>query len=152
MVFPAIVYRCESRTINKAKHWRTNAFKLWYWQRLLRAPWIARSNQSVLKDINPEYSLEGLMMKLKLQYFDHLMWRANSLEKTLNLGKIWGQEEKGTTEDKMVGWHHPLNGHELEQTLGDSEGQGGLACCSQWGRKELHITQWLNNNKISLVT
>ena len=77
----------------------------------------ARSNQSILKDVNPEYSLEGLMMKLKLQYFDHLMWSANSLDKTLNLGKIWGQEEKGTTEDEMVVWHHWFNGHDFEQTL-----------------------------------
>ena len=87
------------------------------------------SFQSVLKEINPEYSMKGL--KPKLQYFGHLMWRADSLEKTLMLGKI---EEKGTTEDEMVGWHHRLNGHEFEQTPGDSEGQGSLACCSPWGR------------------
>ena len=90
----------------------------------MRVSWTARSNQSVLKEIKPEYSLEGLM--LKLQYFGHLMQRANSLEKTLMLGKIEGK----TTEDEMVGWHHQLNGHEFEQTLEDNEGEGRLACCS----------------------
>ena len=91
--------------------------------------WTAkRSNQSIPKEINPEYSLEGVM--LKLQNFGHLMQRADSLEKTLRLGKIEGRRRKGTTEDEMVGWHHQLNGHEVEQTLGDGEGQGSLACCS----------------------
>ena len=85
------MYRCESWTIKKAECQRTDAFKLWYWRRLLRVPWTARrSNQSILKEINPEYSLERLMLKLKLQYFGHLMQRANSLEKTLMLGKIKG--------------------------------------------------------------
>ena len=91
MVFPVVMYRCESWTIKKAECQRTDAFKLWYWRRLLRVPWTARrSNQSILKEINPEYSLERLMLKLKLQYFGHLMQRANSLEKTLMLGKIKG--------------------------------------------------------------
>ena len=94
-------------------------------------PWIARrSSQSILKEISPKHSLEGLMLKLKLQYFGHLMQKADSLEKTLMLGKIEGQEEKGVTEDEMIGWHHPLNGHEFEQALGVGDGQGGLACCS----------------------
>ena len=92
-----------------------------------------RSNQSILKEINPEYSLEGLMLKLKLQYSGHLMRRTDSLEKTLMLGK--SEEENRVTEDEMVGWHHQLNGHEFEQTLGDSEGQESLACCSPWGHK-----------------
>ena len=105
-----------------------------------------RWNQSILKEINPEYSLERLMLKLKLQYFGHLMWRADSLEKT-DAGKDWEQEEKRMTEDEMVGWHHQHNGHVFEQTLGDSEGQVSLACCSPWGRhKELDITWRLNNN------
>ena len=89
-------------------------------------------NQSVLKEINPEYSLEGLMLKLKLQYFGHLMGRADSLEETLMLGKIEGRRRTGVTEDEMVGWHHRLNGHEFEQALRDSEGQGSLVCCSPW--------------------
>ena len=96
VVFPAIMYKCESWTIKKAEHWRTDAFKLWCWRRLLRVPWTARRyNQSILKEISPEYSLEGLMLKLKLQYSGHLMWRANSLEKTLILGKIEGRRRRG---------------------------------------------------------
>ena len=96
MVFPVVMYRCDSWTINKADHQRINAFKLWCWRKLLRVPWTARrSNQSILKEINPEYSLEGLMLKLKLQYFGHLTRRANSLEKTLRLGKIEGRRRRG---------------------------------------------------------
>ena len=91
-VFPVVMYGCESWTIKKAEHWRTDVFALWCWKRLLRVPWTARrSNQSVLREINPEYSLEGLMLKLKLQYFSYLIWRSNSLEKSLMLGKIEGQ-------------------------------------------------------------
>ena len=96
MVFPVVIYRCESWTIRKAEHQRIDAFELWCWRRLLRVPWTARrSNQSILKEISPEYSLEGLMLKLKLQYFDHLMWRTDSLEKTLMLGKIEGRRRSG---------------------------------------------------------
>ena len=95
MVFPVVMYRCESWTIKKAEHWRIDAFKLWWWRRLLRVPWTARSNQSILKEINTKYSLEGLMLKLKLQYFGHLMLRANSLEKTLMLAKTEGRRRRG---------------------------------------------------------
>ena len=130
--------------LKKAEHWRVDIFELWCWRRHLRVPWTARrSNQSILKEISPEYSLEGLMLKLKLQYFSHLMRRVDSFEKTL-IGKDWGQEEKGTTEDEMAGWHHRLNGHEFEWTLGVGDGQGGLECCSPWGRKESDATEWLN--------
>ena len=98
MVFPVVMYGCECWTVKKVEHWRTDAFELWCQRRLLRIPWTAkRSNQSILKEISSDYSLEGLTLKLKLQYFGYLMWRANSLEKTLILGKDWGQEEKGTT-------------------------------------------------------
>ena len=127
MVFPVVMYGCESWTVDKAECQRIDAFELWCWRRLLRVPRTARrSNQSILKEISPEYSLEGLMLKLKLQYFGHLMWRADSFEKTLMLKKTegreergmteddWRREEKGTTEDEMVGWHHWLNGHEFE--------------------------------------
>ena len=111
---------------------------------LLRVLWTAwKSNQSILMEISPEYSLEGLMMKLKLQYFGHLMRIADSLEKTLMLGKK-GQEEKGMTEDEMVGWHHLLNGHEFKWTPGVGDGQGHLLCCSPWGRKESDVTEQLN--------
>ena len=113
MVFPVVMYRCESWTIKKAECWRIEAFELWCWRRLLRVPWTARrSNQSILKEISPEYSLEGLMLKLKLQYFGHLMWRVDSFGKTLMVGKI--EREKGMTEDEVVGWHHWLDGHEFE--------------------------------------
>ena len=96
MVFPVVMYGCESLTIKKAEHWRIDASELWYWRRLLRIPWTAwRSNQSILKEISPEYSLEGIMLKMKLQYFGHLMWRTDSLEKTLMLGKIEGGRRRG---------------------------------------------------------
>ena len=111
----------------------------------MRVPWTARrSNQSILKEISPECSLEGLMLKLKLQYFGYLMQRTDSFEKTLMLGKIEGGQEKGTTEDEMVGWHHWLNGHELESTPGVGYGQGGLTCCSPRNHKESDTTERLN--------
>ena len=112
----------------------------------MSVPWTARSNQSILMEINNGYSLEGLILKLKLQ-FGHLIKRDNSLEKTLMVGKI---QEKGATEDEMVGWYHQLNGHEFEQTLGDTKGQGSLACCSPWGCKELDTTEQLNDNNVFL--
>ena len=139
IVFPVVMYGCESWPIKKAEHQRIDAFELWCWRRLLRVPWTAkRSNQSVVKQINPELSLERLM--LKLQYFGHLMQRgADSLEKNLMLGKIEGRRRG--QQDEMVGWHHRLSGHEFEQTLGDSEGQGSLVCCSPWGHRE-----WYTND------
>ena len=103
MVFPVVMYGWESWTVKKAEHRRIDAFELWCWRRFLRIPWTARrSNQSILKEISPGCSLEGLMLKLKLQYFGHLMRRVNSLEKT-DAGRDWGQEEKGMTEDEMAG-------------------------------------------------
>ena len=107
MVFPVVMYGCESWTIKKTEHRRIDAFELWCWRRLLRVPWNARrSNQFILKEISPGCSLEGLMLKLKLQYFGHLMQRADSFEKTQMLGKIEGRRRRGTSEDKNVGWHH----------------------------------------------
>ena len=113
MIFPVVMYGCESWTVKKAERQRIDAFELWCWRRLLRVPWTARrSNQSILKEISPWCSWEGLMLKLKLQYFGHLMRRVDSLEKT-DAGRDWGQEEKGTTEDEVSGWHHRLYGHEF---------------------------------------
>ena len=115
MVFPVVMYGYESWTVKKAERRRIDAFELWCWRRLLRVPWTARrSNQSILKETSPGCSLEGLMVRLKRQYFGHLMQRVDSLEKTLMLGGIWGQEEKGMTEDEMAGWHHGLDGREFE--------------------------------------
>ena len=115
IVFPVVMYGCESWTVKKAERQRIDAFELWCWRRLLRVPWtVRRSNQSTLKEISPGCSLEGLMLKMKLPSFGHLMQRVDSLEKNPDAGRDWGQEEKGTTEDKMVGWHHQLNGHEFE--------------------------------------
>ena len=126
VVFPVVMYGCENWTIRKAEHQKIDAFELRFWRRRLRVPWTARrSNQSTLKEINPEYSLEGLMLKLKLQYFDHVMQRTNSLERPRCQKRL--QKDKGMTEDEMAGWHYQHSGHELEQTLGDSEGQGSLA-------------------------
>ena len=114
MVFPVVMYGCESRTIRKAECWRIDAFELWCWRRLLRVPWTARRfNQSILKEISPEYLLEGLMLKLKLQYFGQLMQRTDSLEKTLLLGKIEGGRRRGQ-QDEMAEWHLWLNAHEFE--------------------------------------
>ena len=157
MVFPVVMCGCESWTIKKAEHRRIDAFELWCWRRLLRVPWIAwRSNQSILKEISPGCSLEGLMLKLKLQYFDHLIRRTDSLEKTLMLEKIEGGRRRGwqrmrwldditdSMEDEMVGWHHRLDGHEFEQAPGVGDGQGSLACCSPRGHKESNTTEQLN--------
>ena len=148
MVFSVVMYRCETCTIKKAEHQRIDAFELWCWRRFMRVPWTAkRSNQSILKDISPEYSLEGLILKLKLQHFGHLMWRADSVGKDFDTGKDWRQEEKGMTEDEMVGWHYQLNGHEFEQAPGVCDGQGNLACCGQWGCKESDMTKWVNRRE-----
>ena len=135
----------ESWNIKKAEFWRTDAFKLWCWcwRRLLKLP--RRSNQSVLKEINPEYSMEGLMLKLKLQYFGHMMWRAH-------WKRPWWWERlraggEGAAEDEMVGWHYWLNGHEFEQMPEDNEGQRSLACCSPWDQEQLDWTKNNNNKK-----
>ena len=112
MVFPVVMYGCESWTVKKAERRRIDAFELWCWKRLLRVPRTARRpNQSILKKISPGISLEGMMLKLKLHYFGHLMRRVGSLEKT-HAGSDWGQEKNGMTEDEMAGWHHGLNGRE----------------------------------------
>ena len=144
MVFPVVMCGCESWTVKKAESRRINAFELWCWRRLLRLLWTARrSNQSILKEINPEYSLEGLILRLKLQYFGHLMQRTDSLEKTLMLAKTESKRKRGR-QDATVGWHHRLDRHEFEQALGVGDGQGGLACCSPWVHKESDTTERLN--------
>ena len=145
MVFPVVMYGCESWTIKKAELWRIDAFELWCWRRLLRVPWTARrSNQSILKEISPGCSLEGLMLKLKLQYFGHLMRRVDSLEKTLMLRKIEGRRRRGW---QRMRW---LDGITDSMDMSVSKlqelvmGRESLACCSPWGCKESDMTEWLN--------
>ena len=139
------MYGCENRTIKKAEHWRTFAFELWCERRLLRVPWTARrSNQSVLKEINPDYSLEGLMLKLKLRYFGHLMQRAYMLEKTLMLRKIEGRRKRGPQRMRWVDGIMDLMDlslSKLQEMVMDRE-----ACYSPWGHKESGMTLWLNNS------
>ena len=144
MVFPVVMYGCESWTIKQAEHQRIDAFELWCWRRLSRVPWTSRrSNQSILKETSPGCSLVGLIWS----------WSSNTLatwcEELTHWKRPWcwerlAQEEKGTTEDDMVGWHHRLDGHGFGWTLGVGDGQGGLACCASWGRKELDTTEQLN--------
>ena len=131
MVFPVVMYGCECWTVKKVECWRIDALELWCWRRLLRVPWTTRrANQSILKEISPEYSLEGLDAEAETP----ILWppdvKSQIIRKDPDAGKDWRQEEKGMTEDEMVGWHHGLNGHEFEETLGVRDGQGGLACCS----------------------
>ena len=146
MVFP-VMYGCERWAIKKAEHWRIDAFELWCWRRLLTVPWTARrSNKSILKEISPEYSLEGLMLKLKLQYFGHLMWRTDLFEKTLMLGKIEGRRRKGR---QRMRWLDGIT-NSMDMSLSKlweftpGYGQGSLACRSSWGHKEFDTTEWLN--------
>ena len=140
MVFPVVMFGCKSWTLKKAECQRIDAFQLWCWRRLLRVSWTARrSTQSILEEIKPEYTLEGLM--LKLQYFGHLMRRAYSLEKTRMLGKIEGRRRRWWQRMRRLNSitdSRDIN--EFEQTLGDGEGQGSLVCCSPWGRTKLNTT------------
>ena len=144
MVFPVVMYGRESWTIKKGECWRIDAFELWCWRRLFRIPWTARrSNQSILKEISNEYSLEGLMLKLKLQYFGHLMRGTDSLEKTLRLGKIEGGRRRGRQRMKWLdGITDSMDMRLSELRVGD--GQGGLVYCTPWGCKQSDMTETLN--------
>ena len=139
-------------TIKKVECQRIDAFELWCWRRLLRVLWtVRRSNQSVLKEVRPGYSFERLMLKLKLQCIDHLMWRTDSFEKTLMLGKIEGRRKRGWGRMRWLDGITNSMDMSFEQAPGDGEGQGSLACCSPWGYKESDITERLNNNEIKVI-
>ena len=145
MVFPVVMYGSESWTVKKAERWRIDAFELWCWRRLLRVPWTARrSNLSILKEINPGISSGRNDAKAETP----VLWPPHAkswlIGKDSDAGREWGQEEKRRTEDEMAGWYHWLNGCESEWTPGVGDGQGGLACCDSWGRKELDTTERLN--------
>ena len=141
------MYGCESWTVKKAEHWRIDAFELWCWRKLLRVPWTARrSNQSILKEVSPGISLEGMMLKLKLQYFGHLMWRVDSLEKTLMLGGIRGMRRRGR---QRMRWLDGITDSDVSL----SELRGLVMDREAWhakSRKELDVTEWLNRTELSL--
>ena len=145
MVFPVVIYGCENWTVKKAECWRIDAFELWCWRRLLRVPWTARrSNQSILKEISPGCSFGRNDAKAETP----VLWPPHAkiwlIGKDSDAGRDWGQEENGTTEDEMAGWHHWLYGRESRWTPGVGDGQGGLACYDSWGCKESDMTEWLN--------
>ena len=149
------MYGCESWTVKKAECWRIDGFELWCWRRPLRVPWTTkRSNLSILKETSPGCSLEGLMLRLKLQYFGHLMQRVDFLEKTLMLGRSGVRRRRGWQRTR---WLDGItnDAHEFGWTLGVGDGQGGLAYCCSWGRKESDTTEWLNwtelNRYLSLI-
>ena len=150
MIFPVVVYGCESWTIKKSECQIIDAFELRCWRRLLRVPWTARrSNQSILKEINLKGNQPWISIgRTGAEAEAPVLWppdaKSQLIGKDPDAGKDWRQEEKGMTEDEMVGWHRQLDGHEFEQALGVGDGQGSLVCCRPWGRKELDTTKWLN--------
>ena len=146
MVFPVVMYGCESWVIKKAKCWRIGAFELWCWRRLLRVPWTSgKSNQSILKEISPDF-----IGRTDVETETPILWPPDAKKwliwKDPDAGKDWRQEGKGRTEDETVGWHHWLYGHEFEQAPGVGDGQGSLVCCNPWGHKESNTTEQLNWN------
>ena len=153
MVFPVVMYRSESWTIKKADRKRIDAFELWCWRRLLRVPWTARrTNLSILKEINPECSLERQILKLRLQYFGHFMRRKDSLEKTLMLGKCEGRRRRGRQRMRWLDSVTEATNMNYTKTLGGSVRQEGLVCFGPWGHEELDTTKWLNNNNNNKYT
>ena len=145
MVFPVVMYGCESWIIKKTEHRRIDVFELWCWRRLLRVPWTARrSNQSILKGDQSWVFIGGTDIEAETP----ILWPPDAkswlIGKDPDARRDWGQEEKGMTEDEMAGWHHRLDRHEFGWTPGVGDGQGYMACCDSWGYKELDTTEWLN--------
>ena len=149
MVFPVVMYGCESWTIKKAESWRIDAFELWCLRRVLRVPWTARRSNQSIKGNQSWIFIGRTVAKAEAP----ILWPPDVkkwlIGKDPDAGKDWRQEEKGTTEDEMIGWHHRLNGHEFEQPLGVGDGQGSLACCSPWGRKALDMIEQLNWTEVN---
>ena len=152
MVFPVVMYGCESWIIKKAEHWRTDAFELWCWRRL-ESPLGCKEIQPVHPKGNQPWILTG---RTDAEAETSTLWPTHAknwlIWKDPDAGKDWGQEEKGMTEDEMVGWHHQLNGHGFGWTLGVGDGQGGLACYSSWSHKETDTTQWLSWTELKYIT
>ena len=150
MVFPVVMYGCDSWTVKKAEHWRIDGFELWCWRSLLRVPWTARRfNQSVLKEISHGCSLEGLKTETPILWPPHAMsWL---LGKDSDTGRDWAKEETGMTEDEMAVWHHQFDGHEFKWTPWIGDRQGGLASCDSWGHKETDTTEWLNWTELNWI-
>ena len=153
MVFPVVMYGCESWTVKKAEHWRIDAFELWCWRRLFRVPWTTRNcNQSILKEISQPWDFFGRNdAKAETPRLWPLHMKSWLIGKVSDPGRDWGQEEKGMTEDEMAGWHHWLDGRESEWTPGVGDGQGDLACCDSWGRKESDTTERLNWTELNWI-
>ena len=145
LVFPVVMYGCESWTIKRAECWRIDTFELWCWRRLSESPLDCKEIQPVHPKGNQSWMF---IRRTDAEAETPILWPPDAkswlIGKDPDAGKDWGQEQKATTEDEMVGWHHWLNGHGFGWTLGVGDGQGGLACCSSWGRKESDTTEWLN--------
>ena len=151
MVFPVVMYGCESWTVKKAEGWRIDAFDLWCWRRHLRVPWTARRSNQSIKGNQPWdfFGRNDAKAETPVLWPPHVkIWL---IEKDSDAGRDWGQEEKGTTEDEMAGWHHWLDGRESEWSPGVGDGHGGLACCDSWGHKESDTTERLNWTELILM-